>query len=146
VASQHRVLLLSGPNLNLLGAREPSIYGTSSLQEIVDRATREASSLGLSIEHRQSNRASELVEWVQQSDHDAIVINAGAFTHYAWSIHDALRSFAGKVVEVHLSEPLRREPWRHQSVIAQVAHGTISGFGEEGYLLAMRAVSLLLAR
>jgi 3-dehydroquinate dehydratase-2 len=146
VASQHRVLLLSGPNLNLLGSREPSIYGTASLQEVVDLATREAATVGLTVEHRQSNRASDLVEWIQQSDHHAIVINAGAFTHYAWSIHDALRSFAGKVVEVHLSEPLRRESWRHQSVIAPVAHGTIAGFGDEGYVLAMRAVSLLLAR
>lgn len=146
MASQHRVLLLSGPNLNLLGSREPSIYGTASLQEVVDLATREAATVGLTVEHRQSNRASDLVEWIQQSDHHAIVINAGAFTHYAWSIHDALRSFAGKVVEVHLSEPLRRESWRHQSVIAPVAHGTIVGFGDEGYVLAMRAVSLLLAR
>ncbi len=146
MASQHRVLLLSGPNLNLLGSREPSIYGTASLQEVVDLATREAATVGLTVEHRQSNRASDLVEWIQQSDHHAIVINAGAFTHYAWSIHDALRSFAGKVVEVHLSEPLRRESWRHQSVIAPVAHGTIAGFGDEGYVLAMRAVSLLLAR
>lgn len=146
MASQHRVLLLSGPNLNLLGSREPSIYGKSTLGQVVELAEREASSLGMAVEHRQTNSASELVEWIQQSDHDAIVINAGAFTHYGWSIHDALRTFAGKVVEVHLSEPLRREPWRHQSVIAPVAHGTISGFGEEGYLLAMRAVSLLLAR
>ena len=146
VAASRRVLLLSGPNLNLLGSREPAIYGSSTLQEIVDLASQEAASLGLTIEHRQTNRASEMVEWIQQSDHDAIVINAGAFTHYAWSIHDALRSFAGRVVEVHLSEPMRRETWRQQSVIAPVAHGTISGFGAESYLLAVRAVSLLFAR
>lgn len=146
VTTPRRVLLLSGPNLNLLGSREPSIYGTSSLQEVVDLAAREAATVGLTVEHRQTNRASELVEWIQQSDHDAIVINAGAFTHYGWSIHDALRTYSGKVVEVHLSEPLRRETWRHQSVIAPVAHGTISGFGAESYLLAVRAVSLLFAR
>lgn len=146
MATKNRVLLLSGPNLNLLGSREPSIYGSSTLQQVVDLATTEAAALGLAVEHRQTNRASELVEWIQGSNHDAIVINAGAFTHYAWSIHDALRSFAGKVVEVHLSEPQRRESWRHHSVIAPVAHGTISGFGENGYLLAMRSVSLLLTQ
>lgn len=135
---------MSGPNLNLLGSREPDIYGSKTLQEIVDQASGEAQKLGLVVEHRQSNQASQLVEWIQQADHDAIVINAGAFTHYAWSIHDALRAYEGKIVEVHLSEPLRRESWRHQSVIAPVAHGTISGFGERGYLLAMHAIAQLL--
>lgn len=144
MATQREVLLLSGPNLNLLGSREPGIYGSSTLESIVDKAKHEADSLNLSVEHRQSNQASELVSWIQSSRHDAIVINPGAFTHYAWSIHDALRAFAGKIVEVHLSEPLRRESWRHQSVVAPVAHGTISGFGERGYLLAMHAVAQLL--
>ena len=145
MASQRQVLLLSGPNLNLLGSREPGIYGSSTLESIVDKAKSEATSLNLSVEHRQSNEASELVTWIQGSRHDAIVINPGAFTHYAWSIHDALRAFVGKIVEVHLSEPLRRESWRHQSVVASVAHGTISGFGERGYVLAMHAVAQLLA-
>ena len=144
MGKQRRVLLVSGPNLNLLGSREPDIYGSKTLQEIVDQASGEAQKLGLVVEHRQSNQASQLVEWIQQADHDAIVINAGAFTHYAWSIHDALRAYEGKIVEVHLSEPLRRESWRHQSVIAPVAHGTISGFGERGYLLAMHAIAQLL--
>lgn len=144
MGKQRRVLLVSGPNLNLLGSREPDIYGSKTLQEIVDQASGEAQKLGLVVEHRQSNQASQLVEWIQQADHDAIVINAGAFTHYAWSIHDALRAYEGKIVEVHLSEPLRRESWRHQSVIAPIAHGTISGFGERGYLLAMHAIAQLL--
>jgi len=144
MGKHRRVLLLSGPNLNLLGSREPDVYGSSTLQDIVDLAAGEAKSLGLDVEHRQTNQASQLVEWIQQADHEAIVINPGAFTHYAWSIHDALRAFGGKIVEVHLSEPLRRESWRHQSVVAPVADGTISGFGGRGYLLAMHAVSQLL--
>ena len=136
---------MSGPNLNLLGSREPDVYGSSTLPEIVELAAGEAKSLGLEVEHRHSNQASQLVEWIQQADHEAIVINPGAFTHYAWSIHDALRSFRGRIVEVHLSEPLRRESWRHQSVVAPVADGTISGFGGRGYSLAMHAVAQLLA-
>ena len=144
MGKHRRVLLLSGPNLNLLGSREPDVYGSSTLQDIVDLAAGEARSLGLDVEHRQTNQASQLVEWIQQADHEAIVINPGAFTHYAWSIHDALRAFGGKIVEVHLSEPMRRESWRHQSVVAPVADGTISGFGGRGYLLAMHAVSQLL--
>jgi len=144
MGKHRRVLLLSGPNLNLLGSREPDVYGSSTLQDIVDLAAGEAKSLGLDVEHRQTNQASQLVEWIQQADHEAIVINPGAFTHYAWSIHDALRAFGGKIVEVHLSEPMRRESWRHQSVVAPVADGTISGFGGRGYLLAMHAVSQLL--
>lgn len=144
MGKHRRVLLLSGPNLNLLGSREPDVYGSSTLQDIVDLAAGEAKSLGLDVEHRQTNQASQLVEWIQQADHEAIVINPGAFTHYAWSIHDALRAFGGKIVEVHLSEPMRRESWRRQSVVAPVADGTISGFGGRGYLLAMHAVSQLL--
>lgn len=136
---------MSGPNLNLLGSREPDVYGSSTLSEIVELAAGEAKSLGLEVEHRHSNQASQLVEWIQQAEHEAIVINPGAFTHYAWSIHDALRSFRGRIVEVHLSEPLRRESWRHQSVVAPVADGTISGFGGRGYSLAMHAVAQLLA-
>jgi 3-dehydroquinate dehydratase-2 len=131
--------------LNLLGSREPDVYGSSTLPEIVELAAGEAKSLGLEVEHRHSNQASQLVEWIQQAEHEAIVINPGAFTHYAWSIHDALRSFRGRIVEVHLSEPLRRESWRHQSVVAPVADGTISGFGGRGYSLAMHAVAQLLA-
>ncbi|MFM8867796.1 MAG: type II 3-dehydroquinate dehydratase [Ilumatobacteraceae bacterium] len=145
MGERRRVLVLSGPNLNLLGSREPDVYGSSTLSEIVELAAGEAKSLGLEVEHRHSNQASQLVEWIQQAEHEAIVINPGAFTHYAWSIHDALRSFRGRIVEVHLSEPLRRESWRHQSVVAPVADGTISGFGGRGYSLAMHAVAQLLA-
>jgi 3-dehydroquinate dehydratase-2 len=143
--SARSILMVSGPNLNLLGTREPEIYGELTLDQIVESARREAEDLGWSVEHRQSNSSAEIVSWVQESRHSAIVINPGAFTHYAWSIHDALKAYQGIVVEVHLSNPLRRESWRHQSVVAPVADGTIAGFGALGYAMAVRAVASLAA-
>src|SRR5215813_11007026 len=105
------VLLLNGPNLNLLGEREPAIYGTATLSDHVDAATKAAAEHGLTVEHVQSNHEGELVEAIQgaRGRCAAIVINAGAFTHYAWAIHDALAAFAGPVVELHLSNPQARE-------------------------------------
>lgn len=141
--SARSILMLSGPNLNLLGTREPEIYGESTLEQVVEVARREAEDLGWSIEHRQSNSSAEIVSWVHASVHQAIIINPGAFTHYAWSIHDALKAYQGIIVEAHLSNPSRRESWRHESVIAPVAHGTIAGFGALGYCLAVRAVASL---
>lgn len=140
------VLLLSGPNLNLLGDREPEIYGTATLADHVAAATARAGEHGLAIEHRQSNRADELVDAIHQARRRcaAIVINPGAFTHYSWAIHDALAAFEGPVIELHLSNPNAREPWRHTSVIAPVATGSIVGFGAKGYLLAMDAVAMVL--
>lgn len=140
------VLLLSGPNLNLLGEREPEVYGTASLDDHVATARRCAGSLGLTLEHLHSNREGDLVEAVQaaRGKHDAIVVNAGALTHYSWSLHDALAAFDGVVVELHLSNPNAREPWRHTSVIAPVADGSIVGLGGLGYELAVRAVVGLL--
>lgn len=141
------VLLLSGPNLNLLGEREPEVYGTETLDDHVARASATASELGLDLEHLQSNRESDLVEAVHgaRGRYAAIVINAGALTHYAWSLHDALAAFEGVVVELHLSNPNAREPWRHTSVVAPVADGSIVGFGAAGYDLALRAVGARLA-
>ena len=142
-----RVLLLSGPNLNLLGIRQPDIYGTATLDDHVARATAVAESHGLTLEHIQSNHEGELVEAV----HDArarvaaIIVNAAALTHYSWSLHDALAAFEGPVVELHLSNTAAREPWRHTSVVSPVASGVITGFGGHGYELAVRAVSLLLS-
>jgi 3-dehydroquinate dehydratase II len=140
------VLLLSGPNLNLLGQREPDVYGSATLDEHVATATVEAERQGLVIEHLQSNHEGDLVEAVHAARGRcaAIVINPGAFTHYAWSIHDALAAFEGPVVELHLSNPNAREPWRHTSVIAPVAAGSIVGFGGDGYRLALDAVARLL--
>ncbi|HKH06929.1 MAG TPA: type II 3-dehydroquinate dehydratase [Acidimicrobiales bacterium] len=141
------VLLLSGPNLNLLGTREPGVYGTTTLQEHVARARTQAEAAGLAVEHVQSNHEGELVDAIQKARGRvaAIVINPGAFTHYAWGIHDALRAFEGPVVEVHLSNPDAREPWRHTSVVSPVATGTITGLGGQGYDLAIRAIDTLLA-
>jgi len=140
------VLLLSGPNLNLLGQREPDVYGSATLDEHVATATVEAERHGLVVEHLQSNHEGDLVEAIHgaRGRCAAIVINPGAFTHYAWSIHDALAAFDGPVVELHLSNPNAREPWRHTSVIAPVAAGSIVGFGGDGYRLALDAVGRLL--
>lgn len=140
------VLLLSGPNLNLLGSREPEIYGLETLDEHVGAARAAARSHGLELEHVQSNAESELVDEVQRARGRcaAIIVNAGALTHYGWSLHDALATFDGPIVELHLSNPLAREAWRHTSVIAPVATGTIAGFGGAGYRLAVEAVTELL--
>ena len=142
------ILLLSGPNLNLLGAREPEIYGTETLENHVETAKNAAARHGLSLHHEQSNHEGELIEFIHQATGKsaAIVINAGALTHTSWAIHDALKSFSGPVIEVHLSNPGAREEFRHLSVIAPVADGTISGFGNLGYELAIEAVASLLGR
>lgn len=140
------VLLLSGPNLNLLGEREPHVYSTATLDDHVGVARAATDAAGLELEHLQSNHEGVLVDAI----HDArgrcaaIVINPGAFTHYAWALHDALAAFEGPVLEVHLSNPNAREPWRHTSVIAPVAAGTIAGMGGLGYRLAIEAVNELL--
>lgn len=140
------VLLLSGPNLNLLGERDPAVYGAATLADHVATAIDTATGHGLALEHLQTNHEGELVEAIHAARGRcaAIVINPGAFTHYAWSIHDALAAFEGPVVELHLSNPNAREPWRHTSVVAPVASGTIAGFGGHGYRLALDAVAALL--
>ena len=142
------VLLLSGPNLNLLGERQPTVYGSATLEDHVATATAAAVAHGLAIEHLQTNHEGDLVEAIHGARNRcaAIVINPGAFTHYAWSIHDALAAFDGPVVELHLSNPDAREPWRHTSVVAPVASGTIAGFGGDGYRLALDAVAAILVR
>jgi len=146
VTERPLVLLLSGPNLNLLGQREPEVYGTATLDDHVKAAGDEAAARGLVIEHHQSNHEGELVELIHaaRARAAAIVINAGAFTHYAWSLHDALAAFDGPIVELHLSNPSAREAWRSTSVVAPVASGVIAGFGGAGYRLAMEAVAGLL--
>ena len=141
------VLLLSGPNLNLLGEREPDVYGAETLDDHVARAAEMARAYGLALEHVQSNHEGELVEAVHgaRGRAAAIVVNAGALTHYSWSLHDAFAAFDGPVVELHISNPAAREPWRHTSVLAPVVAGSISGFGGLGYELALQAVARLLA-
>lgn len=141
------ILLLSGPNLNLLGDREPEIYGTDTLDDHAATATAAAQRHGLAVEHHQSNDEAALIDHIHgaRGRCAAIIINPGAFTHYAWAIHDALAAFEGPVVELHLSNPNAREPWRHTSVVSPVATGTIVGFGGHGYELAVEAVARLLA-
>lgn len=142
------MLLLHGPNLNLLGQREPDVYGTATLAEHVAAAEAAAKEHDLDVESFQTNHEGELIDAIHAARGRcaAIVINPGAFTHYAWSLHDALAAFDGPIVEVHLSNPNAREPWRHTSVVAPVATGTIAGFGGLGYALALRAVADRLAR
>lgn len=141
------ILLLHGPNLNLLGERKPEIYGTDTLDQYVSFTRAAAAEHGVDIEAHQSNSEGELIDHIHSARGRcaAIIINPGAFTHYAWAVHDALEVFDGPVVELHISNPNAREPWRHTSVISPVATGTIMGFGKHGYDLAVRAVAAKLA-
>ena len=136
------ILVIQGPNLNLLGTREPEVYGTATLADHVAAVVSAAQPHGISVADFQSNSESDLVNAIHtaKGTHDAIIINAGAFTHYSWALHDALRSFPGNIVEVHLSNPGAREDFRHVSVLAGVVNGTISGFGGQGYVLAVQAL------
>jgi len=147
MSSTGLILLVSGPNLNLLGEREPEIYGSATLDDHVTAARAAAEGLGLTLEHVQSNHEGDLVESIQgaRGRAVAVIINAGALSHTSWSIHDALATFDGVVVELHLSNPAAREPFRHVSTIAPVADGCIAGFGGLGYPLAVEAVSRILA-
>ncbi len=147
VADRGTIVLLSGPNLNLLGEREPAIYGTATLEDHVAVATDAARRHGLRLEHLQSNHEGALVDAVHDARGRAVavVVNAGALTHYSWALHDALAAFDGPVVELHLSNPVAREPWRHTSVVSPVATALICGLGGAGYGLAIDAVAALLA-
>jgi len=140
------ILLLSGPNLNLLGDREPEVYGTTTLDELVADARAAAKKYGHDVEHFQSNHEGALIDTIHAARGRcaAIVFNPGAFTHYAYSLADALAAFEGIVVELHLSNPHARESWRHTSVVAPVATSTIAGFGAAGYRLAVEGVADLL--
>jgi len=137
------VLLLHGPNLQLLGSREPEIYGSATLLDHVATVRKAVEVLGWSLTDLQSNSEADLVAAIHDArqNHAAIIINPGAFTHYSWAIHDALSAYNGPIVEVHLSQPLRRESWRHVSVVAPLAIGTIAGFGAAGYELAVAGLS-----
>ena len=140
------ILVLSGPNLNLLGQREPEIYGSQTLDDHLAAVRKVAEAAGFAVEHLQSNAEGELIDAIQvaRGRCAAIVINPGALGHYAWGLHDALAVFDGPVIEVHISNPNARESWRHTSVVAPVATGTIAGFGGHGYVLAIEAVRQLL--
>jgi len=141
------IFVLNGPNLNLLGQREPQVYGTATLDDIRALAEARAKALGVAIDFRQSNHEGDLVDWVQEARGTAaaIVINAAGYTHTSIALRDALSAAIVPVVEVHLSNIHKREAFRHRSVVAEVAAGTIAGFGPMGYGLAIEAAAALAA-
>lgn len=138
------IYALSGPNLNLLGKREPQIYGSDSLESIHERMRNGAGNAR--VETRQSNHEGTLVDWIQEAGNkaDALIINAGGYTHTSIAIHDALRALSIPIIEVHLSNPSAREPFRHVNYISPVASATIAGLGALGYELAIKAVLQLI--
>ena len=139
------IYVLNGPNLNLLGEREPAIYGTATLSDLESLAQDTAAQLGATVEFRQSNHEGELVDWVQEARRQAaaVVINAGGYTHTSVALHDALKVLTIPVVEVHLSNPGIREEFRHKSLVSPAASGIIAGFGSLGYRLAIEAAAAL---
>ncbi len=140
------VTLLNGPNLNLLGLRQPEIYGSETLADVIDRASALAGDLGLDLTALQSNHEGQLVDWIQaaRGTSAGIIINPGAYSHTSVAILDALNAFDGPVLEVHISNIHRREAFRHHSFVSQRAEGVIAGFGTEGYLLALRRMATIL--
>jgi len=141
------IYILNGPNLNLLGTREPEVYGTETLDDLRQRCERKAQTLGLSVVFRQSNLEGELVTWIQEARTEAsgVIVNAGAFTHTSIAMLDALLACPVPSVEVHLSNIFTREPFRHRSYISKAAKGVICGFGGLGYELAIEALAATIA-
>jgi 3-dehydroquinate dehydratase II len=140
------ILILNGPNLNLLGVREPATYGRETLADIEEACLERAAALDLAVDFRQSNHEGQLVDWIQEAREtaDGIVLNAGAYTHTSIALFDALKAAELPVIEVHLSNIHRRESFRHHSYVSAVAQGVICGFGGQGYLLALDAMARLL--
>ena len=146
MATLPTIYVLNGPNLNLLGTREPEIYGSETLDDIAGALEDRARDLGVSVDVRQSNHEGHLVEWLHEAnarDAKAVILNAGAFTHTSVALHDAVKAIRVPVIEVHLSNPQARESFRHHSYIAPVARGTVTGFGPLGYQLALDAAARL---
>ena len=138
------VYVLNGPNLNLLGTREPAVYGTATLDDIAAQLDDRAQALGLTVDLRQSNHEGHLIDWIHEAGSRgarAIILNAGGLTHTSVALHDAIKSVTVPVIEVHLSNPHAREAFRHHSFIAAVARATIAGFGPLGYTLALDAAA-----
>ncbi len=140
-----RVLVINGPNLGRLGSREPDIYGTATLADLAEMAAAAGRDLGLAVEVRQTDDESELIGWVHEAidARTPLVLNPAAFTHYSYALRDALAMRTAPLIEVHMSNPAAREPFRHQSVVSGVADGTIAGFGPLSYRLALRAIAEL---
>ncbi|MDR6127177.1 3-dehydroquinate dehydratase-2 [Sphingomonas sp. SORGH_AS802] len=140
----HTVFVLNGPNLNLLGLREPAIYGHDTLDDIAGMMEDRARELGLEIDLRQSNHEGHLIDWMHEAQAvgaKAVLLNAGGFTHTSVALHDAIKSIATPVIEVHLSNPHAREDFRHVSMIGRAAKGTVAGFGALSYILALEAAA-----
>lgn len=140
------IYVLNGPNLNLLGLREPDIYGPHTLDDIATRLEERAGELGLTLEMRQSNHEGHLIDWLHEAQATgarAAILNAGALTHTSLALYDAIRSITVPVVEVHISNPHAREAYRHKSYVAMAAKGSIAGFGAHGYELALEAAARL---
>ncbi|HET6620291.1 MAG TPA: type II 3-dehydroquinate dehydratase [Dongiaceae bacterium] len=148
LAKSPKVLILNGPNLNMLGVRETAIYGSDTLADIERKCARRAKALGLALDFRQTNQEGELVTWVQQARTNAagIVINPGAYGHTSIALLDALRLTGKPVIELHLSNIHRREPFRHHTYTSQAATGIICGLGAHGYVLALEAMAELITR
>lgn len=142
------ILIINGPNLNMLGTREPEIYGTRTLADIERACAAKAESLGVGIDFRQSNGEGEIVSWIQQarSSHSAVIINPAAYSHTSVAILDALLACGLPVIEVHLSNIFRREEFRRHSFVSQAADGIVCGLGERGYLLALEAAASFLSK
>jgi len=140
------VYILNGPNLNLLGKRQPAIYGRETLADVEEACRHVATELGLELQFHQSNREYEIIDWIHEARENAagIVINPAAFTHTSVAILDALNSFDGLVIEVHISNIHKREAFRHDSYVSGRADGVIAGFGTQGYTLAMRRLATLI--
>lgn len=137
------IFVLNGPNLNLLGTREPEIYGRDTLADIEAACVERAKTLGMTVDFRQTNSEGQLVDWLHEARDkaSAVVLNAGAYTHTSIALHDAIKSLDVPVIETHLSNPAAREPFRHVSTISGVAKGVISGFGRVSYILAVEAAA-----
>ena len=142
-----RVLVLNGPNLGRLGSREPDVYGATSYDDLVELCRKAGSDLGLDVEVRQTDDEAELVGWLHEAADGQlpVVLNPAAFTHYSYALRDACAQRTAPLVEVHISNPAAREEFRHASVVAAVASGTIAGFGTDSYRLALRAIATLIA-
>ena len=142
----NKVYVLNGPNLNLLGLREPEIYGADTLDDIAGRLEDQARGLGLSVEVRQSNHEGHLIDWLHEAQAEgakAVLLNAGGLTHTSVALHDAIKAVKVPVIEVHLSNPATREAFRHHSYVGMAAKGTIAGFGALSYELALDAAARL---
>lgn len=140
------ILVLNGPNLNLLGMREPEIYGSDTLDDIAGALEDRARELGVRVDVRQSNHEGHLIDWLHEAQAEgakAVILNAGGFTHTSVALHDAVKAISTPVIEVHLSNPQARESFRRRSYIAAAARGTIAGFGALGYQLALDAAARL---